>query len=286
VTTTWFEMAVDVASEWSDAVANFLIESGSPGVQCSEGNNGTTLIAYFTSDPPVETLRRFCAAIGCSPAGTPLEIRVRHIGNEDWAENWKKHFQPQRVGERLYICPSWDAMPPPGRTAVVIDPGMAFGTGQHGSTRGCLELIEWATHERRTTRALDVGTGSGVLAVALAKLGVHEVWAVDTDLAACTIAAANAAGNGVRQRLHVCSDLDHVCGQFGIVVANLYADVIVTMATRLAVLLQPGGVLICSGLLTGEERRVRDTFHSRTLHVVRRYEQESWVTLALQGRRP
>jgi len=275
-------MTLSVAHEWADAVANFLIESGAPGVQYADGSDTTTLVAYFRSDPPVERLQRYCVAIGCSPPEPPLDIQVRQIGDENWAENWKAHFQPQSVGERLYICPSWNATPPPGRTAVIIDPGMAFGTGQHASTRGCLELIEWTLSVRPTKRAADVGTGSGVLAVALAKLGVRDVWAVDTDPLACAVATANAARNGVEQQLHITSDLDDVSGSFGIVVANLYADVMVTLAPRFAALLQVTGTVICSGLLAGEEDRVRDAFRVVSLRPVRRYERDSWVTVAFR----
>jgi ribosomal protein L11 methyltransferase len=285
VGTGWTEISVDVPRECSDAVANFLIESGSPGLQSTEGVDTITLVAYFASDPPLESLRRFCTGIGCPSAGALAHIRVRHVADEDWAENWKSHFQPQLVGERLYICPSWNCTPPPDRTTVVIDPGMAFGTGQHGSTRGCLDVLERAARTQQITRALDVGTGSGVLAVALVKLGALEVWAIDNDPSACTIAVANTTRNRVHAQVHVTSDFDAVGGTFDLIVANLYTDVLETMAAGLARRLRFGGVLICSGFLTGDEDRLRAAYQLHDLRVTERRDHESWVTLALQRNR-
>ena len=239
------------------------------------------LTVYFSDEPPLDALVRFCTGIGC-PLSSTDGIHVRRIPDEDWAENWKAHFQPQAVGTRLYVCPPWNRTPPAGRVAVVIDPGMAFGTGQHATTRGCLLLLERAIGERQVTRALDIGTGSGVLAIALAKLGLTEVWAIDTDASACAIAEANVACNGVEARVRIGSSLDAVPGTFDIVTANLFANLLVELATRLIGLLRPCGVLICSGFLTSDEPRIRSTYESCGLYLARRHEEQSWVTLALQ----
>jgi len=216
----------------------------------------------------------------------PGKIMLKRIRQEDWAESWKLHFQPQAVGTRLYICPPWNCVAPAGRVSIVIDPGMAFGTGQHATTRSCLLLLERAMDDRGVTRALDVGTGSGVLAIALVKLGVLEVWAIDTDPMACTIAAANAVCNGVETCVHIRSSLDEVSGAFDLVTANLFANLLEEMAVRLVGLLRPGGVLICSGFLNADELRVRKTYEARGLRLVRRHEEQSWVTLTLQRLTP
>jgi ribosomal protein L11 methyltransferase len=158
---------------------------------------------------------------------------------------------------------------------------MAFGTGQHATTRGCLELLEWATATRRITRALDVGTGTGVLAIALAKLGVPDVWAIDNDPAAGAITHANAARNAVGERIGIGSRIDEAPGTFSLIVANLFAYLLEELAARFAAVLAPDGVLICSGLLVADEARVRAAYRTLGLETQRRHEEADWVTLAL-----
>jgi ribosomal protein L11 methyltransferase len=280
VPTEWFECSIEVALDYSEDVANFLMENGSPGLQSDDRDGVAFLTAYFSAEAPVAALLRLCADIGCPLS--PTAIRVRRLPSEDWAENWKLHFQPEAVGERLYICPPWNCAPPPGRVAVVIVPGMAFGTGQHATTRGCLSFLEATVGQRTVTRALDIGTGSGVLAIALAKLGVAEVWAVDIDPGACTIADENARCNGVSTHVTIRSSVDELTGSFDLVTANLFANLLDELAVRFSGLVRPGGVLICSGFLSADETRVRSTYEAQGLQVIRRYEDESWVTLALQ----
>jgi ribosomal protein L11 methyltransferase len=286
VPSKWFECTVEVGNEHSDAVANFLIDNGAPGLQSTARHDGVEIIAYFSSKPPVRALRRFCISIGCRLGDNNGSIRVRQVPHEDWAENWKLHFQPQALGTRLYICPPWDCVAPAGRASIVIDPGMAFGTGQHASTRGCLLLLERATGDRAVRRALDIGTGSGVLAIALAKLGLLEVWAVDTDVGARMSAAANSARNGVEARVHIRSSVDEVCGAFDLVTANLFANLLEEMAVRVVALLRPGGVFICSGFLNADELRVRRAYEAHGLRLGRRHEEQAWVTLSLQRSTP
>jgi len=276
----WFEVTVEVSREFSEAVANFLVECGAPGIQCDEHDSEVSLIAYFSAPPPLEELGRFCTNIGAPLSRTA--IRTRETADEDWAQNWKLHFRPQCIGDRLYVCPPWSITPPPGRVEIVIDPGMAFGTGQHASTRGCLTLLEWAIASQPIGRALDLGTGSGVLAITLAKLGVREVWAVDTDPQALAIAQANAGRNGVGQHLHFASSADRVPGTFDLIVANLFAEVLRLLARRFVSLLAARGIFICSGLLSGEEHRVRSDYEGCGLEVRKHYQEDGWVSLALQ----
>ncbi len=276
----WHELRVTVPLDAGEAVANFLIEQGSPGLQSDDRGQRVTLTAYFSEAPPLEPLRRFCTEVGLPPGTTTIELR--QIAEEDWAENWKLHFQPQCIGEHLYVCPPWDSTPPPGRTAVVIDPGMAFGTGHHASTRGCLRLLDWAVEAIPVRLALDLGTGSGVLAIALAKLHVPTVWAIDTDAQALSVARANAMRNGVQQGIVFGASLDDVRGPCDLIVANLFSAILIRLAGRLCGLASAHGLAICSGLLTEEERCVREAFEAHGLFTRKRVEEDGWVTLALQ----
>jgi ribosomal protein L11 methyltransferase len=277
----WVEIVIEVPCAAGEAVANFLIEQGAPGLQVEDRDGTTRLVAYFPDLPPIQDLYDYCADIGCATAPADLQLQLRTIAEQDWAETWKAHSQPQIVGERLYVCPSWNATPPLRRIAIVIDPGMAFGTGQHPTTRGCLVLLERSVATRKIVRALDLGTGSGVLAIALAKLGIPEVCALDTDPQACIVAAANAASNQVGAQVRVSNDLGTIEGCFDLVVANLFANVLVELAGRLAIALPAGGRLICSGFLCADELRVRSAYEDRGFTVADRYLEDSWVTLAL-----
>jgi ribosomal protein L11 methyltransferase len=281
VPATWFECTVEVPVEYAEIVANFLIDSGAPGLQSEEGDGFTLLTGYFSDEPSVAGIERFCAHIGCAlrNAGS---IRVRPRPQEDWAENWKVHFRPHAVGNRLYICPPWDRVALPGRATIVINPGMAFGTGQHATTRGCLLLLGEVVADRRVQRALDVGTGSGVLAIALATLGVSEVWAIDIDAAVRAIAQQNVACNGVEAQVHIGSSLEDVSGRFDLIAANLFANLLEQMAVRLPCLLAPAGTLICSGFLTTDEPKVRAAYESSGLHLAQRHVEQPWVTVGLR----
>ncbi len=281
VAQTWFEVIVEVPAGGADSVANFLIENGAPGVQIQEHDGRAVLTAHFAGAPPLQGLRRYCADIGCNWSA-PARIDVRETASEDWEHNWKLHFQPQPLGQHLYICPPWAVEAPPGRIAVVINPGMAFGTGQHASTRGCLHLLDDMAGEREIGRALDVGTGSGVLAIALAKLGSPAVWAIDTDRNACAIAAENVARNHVEAHVRIGSALNEVEGTFDIITANLFANLLQELAPRLAGLVRRDGVLICSGFLDADEPAVRQAYGGLGFQVYGRYEELPWVTLSLR----
>ena len=202
------------------------------------------------------------------------------ITAENWAENWKLDFEPLIIGERLYVCPSWDAAPPPGREAIIIDPGMAFGTGHHATTRGCLVQLEWVLGRHTVTRAADIGTGSGLLAIALARLGVPEVWAVDTDAQACAIARDNAVRNHVDAAVHIRCNLDDAPGAFDLIVANLFAGLLEELAPRFAEMLRAGGIVICSGLLISDEARLARVYAAHGFDLERRDEDPPWMTIA------
>lgn len=274
----WFELSVEVPAADSDAVANFLIDAGAPGLQLDDRGRTVRLVAHYAEAPAIERLCAYCADLGCSL--DPDTIRIREIGAEDWAENWKLHFPPQRIGTRLYVCPPWDAAAPPGRVAVVIEPGMAFGTGYHATTAGCLSIVDRVIGTQPIRRALDMGTGSGILAIALAKLGVPNVWAVDIDPQALAIADVNATRNGVRDRIHLLACIETVEEPFDLIVANLFANLLTARAEAFAERLSAHGLLICSGLLTTDEQQVRHVYEACAFALSSRVEDAGWVTLA------
>jgi ribosomal protein L11 methyltransferase len=282
VDVAWFEISVEVPTEHADAVSSFLFDQGTAGVEQEDGNTTALLRAYFDGEPPHRALRRFCAQLaGGSAAAAPPRINVRRLPDTDWTQRWKQEVQPLTVGTSLYVCPSWNAEPPPGRAAIVIDPGMAFGTGHHATTRACLLLLEEVTRSSRVRRALDFGTGSGILAIALARLGVGEVVAIDNDSTALEIAAANASRNGVLGAVEFTSTLEGVTGPFDLIVANLYSNLLAAEAVRMRDRLAAAGTLICSGFLEEDEPRVRDAYGRLGFVTRRRVQEGDWVSLAL-----
>ena len=265
-----------------DTVANFLMEAGAPGVEVRDLPGGAELVAYFADNPPVAALRAWFKDLGW-PTDT---ISTHRRGDEAWAERWKQHCRPQRIGRQLYVCPSWDHRAiPPGRVPIIIDPGMAFGTGDHPTTRNCLRFAERALLARPGARVLDYGTGSGILAIAAAKLGAQEVWGIDNDPVACDVAAANADQNGVRERVHIAGLLPVQPALFELVLANLYADLLAGLASPLAQLLAPDACLVCAGFLLADADRVERAFAAAGLSRAARIEEDGWVILQLHATR-
>ena len=212
------------------------------------------------------------------------ELAVRVVHEEDWAEAWKRHFPVMRIGRRLVIRPTWrEHAATPDEVVIRLDPGMAFGTGLHPTTRLCLAGIEdWADGGLICgARVLDVGCGSGILAIAAALLGARSVLGIDTDPLAVETTRQNAALNGPEARLEArTGSLPLELGEpFDLVLANLVASVLVDLASELGAVLRPGGRLIAGGIFGDRESEVREAFASAGLRVVGRLSETDWVAL-------
>ncbi len=219
-------------------------------------------------------------AFGLRPVG-PLQVRA--VDDADWTDAWKRHYVPQRIG-RVVIVPSWVSHEAaPGDAVITLDPGMAFGTGLHPTTRACLELLQEVSP--MPPRVLDVGSGSGVLALAALRLGAESAVGCDTDPLAVDAARANAERNGLGSRLEVRhGSLPEVAGErFPLVLANLVAAVLVGLAPRLAAHLAPGGALVAGGIIAGRGNEVVDAFGAVGLAVVEKRDDGEWVALRLEA---
>jgi ribosomal protein L11 methyltransferase len=214
-----------------------------------------------------------------------LSPRLTRVTNEAWQDGWREHFPPIAVGERFLLLPPWESPPADtDRTVIVINPSMAFGTGHHATTQGCLEAIE-LLHEQygAPDRALDLGTGSGILAIALAKLGARRLWATDIDPIALTEAQKNSEANDVADDIHL-SDLpiEHLPRPFALIVANLFSATLVSLAPTLSSALIPKGHLILSGIQLDQEHEVLTAYSAPAWNLVTRFPKEEWITLVLQ----
>jgi ribosomal protein L11 methyltransferase len=224
-------------------------------------------------------------AFGLRPIG---ELRTRLVDEADWAEAWKAHFPVLRIGRRLVVRPTWRRhRHGPDDVVLALDPGMAFGTGLHPTTRLCLAAIEGIADRGLLAgaRILDVGCGSGILAIAAVRLGAAHALAVDTDPIAIESTMANARRNRLAARIRAHGGtLPSGEPPFHVVLANLIAGVLVPLATPLHDELRPGGSLLASGIFIDREDEVRAAFEAAGLDVVSRTMEGEWV--ALEAVRP
>jgi ribosomal protein L11 methyltransferase len=285
-TPDWIALHVDVGAPLADAVARFLVELGVPSVTTDLPLAGGR--AALEAHVPGGDGERLAAALErwlgdlatTDPGARDVRVRTAPLGDVDWEAVFRSHHRPVAVGARLLVAPPWDVPDAPGREILVIEPGMAFGTGQHATTRGCLEEIEAAVAGGGIRRALDVGTGSGLLAAALARLGVPRVVAVDVDAGVLPLARANLRQNGAARVLLLGGGVGAVRGAFDLVVANLLLDALVAEAAALAAAVAPRGRLVLSGLLDAQVPTVLAAYPGwRATHV---RAEAAWRTLRLE----
>jgi ribosomal protein L11 methyltransferase len=233
-----------------------LFDLGASGVEVRDGEG--TPMPGVALPPPGRALvvAWFADRAAAESAARAHGGALAEVADEDWGEGWKKDFRPLDVG-RVRVRPSWiEGPPPPGLVEVVLDPGMAFGTGSHPTTSLCLAALSDLLAARPGASVLDVGTGSGLLAIAARKLGAGRVAANDNDPVAVEVARENAALNGAALEL-TGAPIEAIAGTFDVVVANILANVLVALAPALAAKVAPRGVLLLSGLLGPQEDEVR-----------------------------
>lgn len=295
----WLELSVQADSEAVESVTEVLARFVHGGVAIEEditafsdrdgyvvnADKPVTIRGYLPVDDTcgcaVTQVREALGWLGMMrPVG---ELVVRTVNEEDWANAWKEHFQVHRVGQRVVIVPTWrQHEPQPGDIVINLDPGMAFGTGLHPTTRLCLVLLEETV--RPGDRVLDLGTGSGILAIAAARLGAGSVAALDTDAVAVEAARANVAANGVQDVVTV--GLGSLgpkprpdAPAYDLVAANIIAKVLRELAVPLARSLRPGGLLVASGIIQEREGEVAEAFVAAGLTLQERRVEGDWVAV-------
>jgi len=298
---SWLEIACDVPEEHADVVAEFLSQLSGNGVcvdnQCvdafstSEIPDSVRVVikAYLSADgdpaPQMQELETFMSQLSARhPEATFGSPTLSAVNSEDWSSSWKVHFKPLRVGKRLLIVPTWEeAAQLPGDLVVRIDPGMAFGTGGHETTRLCLELLEQTMESRDVTASpslLDLGTGSGILAMAASLLGAGRILALDIDPDAVGVARENLALNQLSDCIECGTvPLESLAERFDIILANILAEELVRLAPYLTDRLNPGGALVLSGILAEKESLVRQGFNSQPLTYCQTSCAGEWVAL-------
>ena len=232
---------------------------------------------YLAPDEnPAEVLPLFKERLEAS--GIPYELATNGVEQEDWQNAWKKYYHAMDIGKRLAIVPGWEQYDT-DRTAITMDPGMAFGTGTHETTALCLEVLD--ERVRGGERVLDIGTGSGILAIAALKLGAAAAEGVDIDPMCVRTAGENAARNGVENRLTVLvGDLsDKASGVYDLITANIVAAAILSLAPHVPALLAPGAVFIASGIIDTRKEEVLAGLRAAGLEPFDVREKRGWVCI-------
>ena len=298
---SWLEIACDVPEDITDIVAEYLAELSGTGV-CVENLNVDafspgeiihspvmTVRAYFRDSDDIDTLeaeiRIFLNNLANRHPGFVFsKPTISTVRSEDWSNSWKANFKSLRVGRRLLIVPSWEeANPCPDDIVLHLDPGMAFGTGGHETTRLCLELLERIMDETPTLispSVLDLGAGSGVLSMAAVQLGAGRVLALDIDPQALEVARENLATNGLSDQVELsATPLESLTASFDVILANILAEELVRLAPYLTEHLASGGRLVLSGILAEKESLVRNGFAPYPLNYLETRHEGEWVAL-------
>lgn len=212
------------------------------------------------------------------------DIKIADCATEDWVNNWKQYFHPMPIGNKLLIRPTWeDEYDADGRAVLHIEPGLAFGTGSHPTTKLCLETLEKYINENSTV--LDIGCGSGILSIAALLLGAKNAFGVDIDSLAVKTSMANAAENGFGEDRFVAVQgnlSDKVNGKYNVVVANIVADIIIEFNKSVGSFLADDGVYITGGIIDSREDEVLYSFKQNGFEVVERFEEKGWLVFVLK----
>lgn len=309
----WIEVNVSVTHEAVEAVADMLTSIGSKGVAIEDPqlindlrNSGTwelcdipeqentevvTVSAYYADD---EKLEKRLAEIDEQLALIEERIgkyrfgntRFRKVSEQDWANEWKQYFHVTHVGKGLVIKPSWEEYAPKeGEHVIEIDPGMAFGTGTHHTTNMMMERLEKVITPDSTV--FDVGTGSGILAIAAAMLGAKSVKAVDIDGVAVRVAKENVADNGLSEQIEVCEgDLLHGTeGKADVIIANIIADIVIMLLQDIPQKLNDNGVLLASGIIEERMPDVEAAAQAQGLYVDAVDHRGGWVVMQMKKKK-
>jgi ribosomal protein L11 methyltransferase len=291
----WLKLKLRANQDQAQALADALEEWGAISVMLQDAGDEPVFDTYWEQSPlwsqvqvtglfpehtdtdDILSRARECLGLVENP---PHEIDL--LGDEDWAHSWMAHYKPLQVGKDLWVVPSWCTPPDPDAVNIILDPGLAFGTGDHPTTSLCLE---WLAEQTLTNKIiLDYGCGSGILSIAALKLGANQAYAVDIDPQALDVTRRNAAHNGIHTGLNVMLPSELPAGlQADIVIANILFGTLIELATDIKSRVRPGGWLVLSGLL-GNDQAVEVRPHYEPPFVLTARERQKWVMLA--GRKP
>ncbi len=265
----YLEIKVQSSQLWAEHISYLLIEKiGCSGTVIEEDG---TVKGYL-----------FCTRMPDLSKLNEWKVSTRKVKDEEWAHSWKKYWKPLKAGEKIVICPRWEQYSPnPNEVKINLDPGSAFGTGTHPTTRQCIQAIEQAIskYSGKITMA-DVGTGSGILAISGVKLGADSVTGVDIDAASIPVAIENAKLNGIEKNCtFYTGTAPDVKGNYDIVVSNILAEIIIDTLPDLKKILKQKGTLILSGIIDQKVGLIETAINKTNLKVLNVIKNEGWATV-------
>jgi ribosomal protein L11 methyltransferase len=276
----YYEFTISAPRESRDAIMNMMTEAGSLGFFEKNDN----IITYFEDRLDIsllcDKLTRFRDVLDSSGLNPAFNFHYVLVPEKDWNESWKSNFTPVHVGENFIIIPPW-INANTDRTPIIIDPGMAFGTGHHETTRACLMFIEEFSVDCSGKTFLDIGTGTGILAIGASRSGFMTVTGIDSDPLAVDAARRNVEANGIDNVEIKEGTIKDIKGMFDVIAANLYAGLLIKIAPDIEARLNQQGVAILSGMLLGQEGRVIKAMKSTGLGIKESVVNGEWISLVV-----
>lgn len=277
----YYEFSIKASDESKDALIELMRGFGLLGII----ESGPLITAYFSDSSGTEKILDGLkeAALRLNKSGLNSDLSYAHVfvPEQDWNETWKNNFRPIDAGKNLSILPPWEK-PTGSKINLIIDPGMAFGTGHHETTRFCLAIIEqYASAAKIKDSFLDLGTGTGILAIAAAKLGFKKITAIDNDPLAIDAASRNAALNGLSNISLSEGEIACTSGPYNMIAANLVSETLIKIAPEIAKRLAPDGIALLSGMLIGQEMEVLKAMELCGLNLAKRFEDGRWASITV-----
>lgn len=288
-TREYIELWVALTPQNEDLWSNFCFEEGASGIENMEENDSEIQVRVFFEEQGADFVQalipRFCAQFQISDPAIRL-LKVEVLPYEDWQSGWKDYFLPINVGKSFTVCPPWSVESVPSeRTPIIIDPGQGFGTGYHPSTVVALETLERVImlQEEPPDSLADVGTGSGILSLAAARLGVPTIHGVDIEEEAVEDVLKNQELNGFKDHIQAWTGGPELLTlRYSIVISNMLCHELLGVKEDLVRLVAPTGLLICSGLLEEQKADFQATFQKLNMRVLDTIENEGWRALILR----